>query len=527
MERREPLSIIDAAWLRMDRPTNLMMICGMLMFEDRISIDALKEVVRTRLLCFHRFLQRVINQSGRPEWEMDPDFDINWHVSHVAVPADEGLEDLLSELISTPLDPGRPMWQYHLADLSGGRSAVILRVHHCYGDGFALTHVLNSMTDPSPDHPRLPASDVTGGGEARTAWERVLGPVTETLGDAIRAAEFVVGTGLDILTSPEHAVEYGKAGYALVRDAGIIANMTPDSPTRFKGPLGIMKRVAWARPLSLFEVKAVGDAFGCSVNDVLLACVAGTLRHYLQEQGDDVEGIEMRGLVPVNCRPPGRIRELGNMFGLVFLGLPLGIADPLERLLEVHRRMDELKHSKQPTVALGILAGMGVLPENLKESLLEALAANASAVITNVRGSSEPQYLAGKRIDRQVFWVPQSGGIGMGISILTYAGKADFGVVTDVKRVPHPDVIVSRFIDEFETLLYSALMMPWEEKAQAAARPEEEAGHSGPISAQNGVKQRPRRSPSAKKSVQPSVTAGGKGRRSGTGKGTRPAARPA
>lgn len=524
MERREPLSIIDAAWLRMDRPTNLMMICGMLMFEDRVSLDTLKEVVRSRMLCFHRFLQRVINQTGRPEWEMDPDFDLDWHVRHVAVPADEGLEDLLSELVSTPLDPGRPMWQYHLADLSGGRSAVILRVHHCYGDGFALIHVLDSMTDRSPEHPRLPASDVTGGDEMRSAWERVLGPVSETLGDAIRAAEYVVGTGLDILASRELAVEYGKAGYALVRDAGIIANMTPDSPTRFKGPLGIMKRVAWARPVSLFEVKAVGDAFGCSVNDVLLACVAGTLRNYLVEQGDDVEGTEMRGLVPVNCRPPGRIRELGNMFGLVFLGLPLGIADPLERLLEVHRRMDELKHSKQPTVALGILAGMGVLPESLKESLLEALAANASAVITNVRGSPEPQYFAGKRIDRQVFWVPQSGGIGMGISILTYAGKVDFGVVTDVKRVPRPDVLVAGFIDEFEALLYSALMMPWEAKTQPVMD-EEEPGHGR---AESVSKRHARRSLSEKKNAQPSIAVRGKGAGAGVGRGrVRSAPRPA
>ncbi|RZI42456.1 wax ester/triacylglycerol synthase family O-acyltransferase [Herbaspirillum sp. HC18] len=460
MPEREPLSIIDAAWLRMDRPTNLMMICGMLIFEERVDPDAFKEVVLTRMLCFHRFRQRVVERSGRPKWEDDRDFDIDWHVRQ-AVSTAAALPALLSELVSTPLNSEKPMWQFHLVDVDDGSSALILRVHHCYADGFALMHVLESMTDALPDRPRLPACDFNGAEDTRGAWERVLGPVTETIGDTIRAASYVVDAGISLMERPGLAVDYGKVGYAFVRDAAVIAAMTPDSPTRFKGDLSIAKRVAWAKPLSLFEVKAVGDAFGCSVNDVLLACVAGTLRNYLAEQGDEVDGIEMRALVPVNCRPPGRIRELGNKFGLVFLGLPLGIADPFERMMEVHRRMDELKLSQQPTIALGILAGMGSVPETLKESLLESLAANASAVITNVRGASSTQYLAGKRIARQVFWVPQSGGIGMGISILTYEGKVDFGVVTDTKRVPRPDMLVTRFTEEFDTLLLSALLMPW------------------------------------------------------------------
>ncbi|HEY0844411.1 MAG TPA: wax ester/triacylglycerol synthase family O-acyltransferase [Noviherbaspirillum sp.] len=458
MSERIPMSIIDAAWLRMDRPSNLMMICGMLMFADRVSLDALRNVIDTRMLCFHRFRQRVIIGGGRPQWEADPDFSLDWHVRHIAAPAGEGMENLLSELVSTPLDPSKPMWQFHLVDLDAGTSAVVMRMHHCYGDGFALMHVLNAMTDTAPDQAREPADDATENGALRGAWERVFGSVSEAMGDALRTAGQVIETGMELFSHPDKALEYGKAGYAYLRDAAFIATMTPDTHTRFKGPLGVMKRVAWAKPLSLFEVKAVGDAFGCSVNDVLLACVAGTLRHYLSAQGDAVDGIEMRALVPVNCRPHGPVRELGNMFGLVFLSLPLGVADPFERLIEVRRRMDELKHSQQPGVALGILASMGVLPEALKESVLESLAANASAVITNVRGSSQPQYLAGKRIERQVFWVPQSGGIGMGISILSYAGKVDFGVVTDVRRVSRPDLLVSHFIEEFEKLLFLALL---------------------------------------------------------------------
>jgi hypothetical protein len=145
--------------------------------------------------------------------------------------------------------------------------------------------------------------------------------------------------------------------------------------------------------------------------------------------------------------------------------LPIGIEDTVARVLEVHARMDALKGSQQPLVALGILAAMGVAPEIIKERTLEALAANASVVATNVRGSEQPRYFAGKRMTRQMFWVPQSGGIGIGVSILSYAGQVSFGVVSDARRVPDPEVVAQNFTIEFETLLLSALMMPWSGEA--------------------------------------------------------------
>lgn len=461
---REPLSVVDTAWLRMDRPTNLMMICGMMTFADRLELQQVRETIRTRMLCFHRFRQRIVESEGNAYWEADPNFDLGWHVRHIALPysADgTGLEEVVSDLVSTPLDSTKPMWQFHLIDDQAGGSAIVLRIHHCYGDGFALMHVLSSMTDADPDRPQPPAEDVGVHDDRRSAWERMLGPVTEAAGDAVHSLLGVIETGRDLLAQPSRAIECGKTGIELAYEAAFIAGMTPDSHTRFKGPLGVMKRAAWSQPLSLFEVKALSEALGCSVNDVLISCVSGALRGYLQEQGDPVDDVEIRALVPVNLRPPGPMTDLGNHFGLVFLSLPIGVKHPLERLYEVKRRMDALKHSQQPLVALGILSGMGLMPLMIKEKILETLASNASAVITNVRGASGPRYFAGKRIVRQIFWVPQSGGIGMGISILSYDGKIDFGVVTDVRRVPDPELIVRRFGAEFESLLLGSLLMPW------------------------------------------------------------------
>ncbi|MGZ5198762.1 MAG: wax ester/triacylglycerol synthase family O-acyltransferase [Telluria sp.] len=466
---REALSAVDAAWLRMDRPTNRMVVCGVMQLDGRIALADLQAVVRDRLLRFHRLRQRVVDADSNPYWENDPWFDLDWHVRPAPPPAHAPLQRTVGELIGAALDPERPMWQLHLLDLPGG-SAIVVRIHHCYGDGFALLHVVDTLTDLDPHHPRAPPQDVAAPVPPRAAWERMLGPVTEMAGDAVRSSLSLAAGGAQLALHPLRAADYALSGVDLLYQAGLIAAMAPDAHTRLKGQLGVAKRVAWAPPLPLADVKAVAAGFGCSVNDVLVACVAGALRAWLQDQGDAPPGADIRALVPVNLRPPGPIEALGNRFGLVFLELPAGLDDPLARLREVHRRMEALKHSQQPLVALGILNAMGVAPRALRERLLEVLAANASLVLTNVHGQDTPRYLAGRRIAQQMFWVPQSGGIGVGASIFSYAGKVYFGLLTDALRVPDPAALAQRFAEEFEALVLAALLAPWP-ATDAASRP--------------------------------------------------------
>jgi len=457
----ERLSTVDTAWLRMDRPTNLMMICGVMMLDGQPDLQHLRSVIENRMLCFHRFRQRVVDHGFAAHWVTDAHFELDWHVRRIALPGKGGhdeLEQVVGDLISTPLDPSKPMWQFHLIEKSDGNSALLLRIHHCYGDGFALMHVVNAMTDLESQPAIIHCEDLNPVSTPRSTWERVLGPVTEAVVDASRMAGKLVGLEIDLMTKPLLAMDMTKTGIGLATESAFIANMKPDSVTGLKGELGIMKRVAWTHAISLFEVKAVADALSCSVNDVLLACVSGALREYLIGQGDTVDELGIRAMVPVNMRPKGPVRELGNHFGLVFLDLPVDFADPIERLHEVRDRMTHLKHSQQPMVALGILAAMGIVPDLLRERILETLAANASAVMTNVPGSPDYRYLAGHRINGQIFWVPQSGGIGIGISILSYAGKINFGIVSDIKRVPDPNAVLNFFNAQFETLLDLAML---------------------------------------------------------------------
>jgi WS/DGAT/MGAT family acyltransferase len=198
--------------------------------------------------------------------------------------------------------------------------------------------------------------------------------------------------------------------------------------------------------------------------------VTGALRAYLRERGDAVDGAVIRALVPVNLRPAEKAWKLGNRFGLVFLDLPLGIDNPVERVYAVRATMQSLKGSYQPLLAMGILAAMGAGPRLLQEQLLDVLAANATAVMTNVPGPQQTLYLSGAAIDAMMFWVPQSGDIGLGVSILSYAGSVRFGVVSDRKLCPDPDRVIDRFAPEFEKLLLATVLAPWPwDKPPAAA----------------------------------------------------------
>ena len=183
--------------------------------------------------------------------------------------------------------------------------------------------------------------------------------MTNTVETTWQAGTSLVGAYFDLLLHPGHALDYARQGIDLAAEAARLALMPSDSPTRFKGTPTGAKRVAWSERLVLDEVKAVAHATGCSVNDVLLSCVAGALRAYLLDQGDPVDGVELRAMVPVNMRTESDTTALGNYFGLVAVLLPLGIDNPVERLYEVKRRMTELKASRQALVALGVLAAVG------------------------------------------------------------------------------------------------------------------------------------------------------------------------
>ena len=460
--RREPMSRVDTAWLRMERATNLMMITSVMMFEESMDIDRLKRVVKNRFLAYPRFRQKAVDSPAGATWQDDADFDLDWHVRLSALPGRAGkreLERFVSQQASTPLDKTKPLWQFHLVEKYGGGSALVTRIHHCYADGMALVQVMLSMTDTSREAKK--------GSDLSKAWLNGDGKqVAERVGAIDRYMKIggqMLEKGLDFYRDPGLATVVAKEGGEIARELAVALSLSDDPDTILRGRLGVSKRVAWAEPLDLEEVKAIGRAFDCTVNDVLMASAAGALRSYMIDRGEMVDGLTIRATVPVNLRPLEHAKKLGNHFGLVFLELPVGEDNPVRRLERVADCMCKLKTSRQAIVSYGLLAALGMAPAGLQRTFLELFSRKATAVATNVPGPHMPLYLAGCTVRDMMFWVPQTGSIGLGISILSYNGKVHFGLIGDAKLVPDPDAIIQRFRPEFEKLLYLALMGNWDD----------------------------------------------------------------
>ena len=473
MPVRHRISPVDTAWLRMDRPSNLMQIVGVMLFDGALDYERLQRSIERRMLSFRRFRQIARQDAGVYYWEDDQDFDLEHHLRRAILPGAAGkaeLQRFVADLASTPLNPSRPLWEFHLVETSLGGQALILRIHHSIADGIALVGVVLSMADESTELISTEALlEPTQEQNDDIFWRLLWWPMNEAMLASIRLSTKFWVKYLGLVSNPEKALHYAKIGGGIATEVAKLALMSNDSPTRFKGKPGSTKRVAWSDPISLPEVKAVGKVLGCSVNDMLLSAAAGALRAYLVEHGDPVDGVEIRAMVPVNLRRPKDMGRLGNRFGLVALELPVGLENPLARLYATRERMEKLKGSYQAPLTLSILGAVGLAPKFAQEKVLDMLASKATAVMTNVPGPQQALYLAGAKLREPLFWVPQSGDIGMGVSILSYDNKVQFGLITDKKMVPDPERIVERFASEFDKLLMLVLMEPWARLADPEA----------------------------------------------------------
>jgi diacylglycerol O-acyltransferase len=465
--RDERMDAVDVTWLRMDRPANLMVITGVMILDGPVDVDRVQRTLAARILKFERFRQRIEVRTGSYWWCADPHFDVARHVRRVRLPGagDKAeLQRYVAELAGRPLDRSHPLWEFLVVEQYEGGAVVVARIHHAIADGIALVRVLLSLTDDRADaplqglrhHPLVHPVD-----EAPAPWEELLGGAGHLVDQSLRVTDEAWRAAMGIVSRPGRAVELLRQATGVAGELAWLLLMPTDTATRMKGIPSGDKRVAWAEPIALPEVKAVSRALGCSVNDMLLSAVAGALRAYLEDKGDPTEGVEFRALVPINLRPANESEGLGNRFGIIAVELPVGIASPLESLYEVRHRMEELKRSYEPAVTLGLFGALGHAPQVAQDRLFDLLLSRASAVMTNVPGPRQPLFLGGAPMRQLMFWVPQSGNIGMGVSILSFNGQVHFGLITDAALVPDPEQIIRRFAPEFERLLYHVLMNPW------------------------------------------------------------------
>ena len=429
--RPERLSLVDTAWLHMEVPTNLMMAGSLTFFETPVDRNQLLIAYRTRLLPQPRFVERIDSSPlGPPRWVPDRLFDLNAHLHSVALPAPGGdaeLRTLVGDLMSTPLDMTRPPWDAHLVENYRGGTVLVSRLHHCIGDGTALMQVLLELT-------------------GRTAEESLLAPRHRTTPTNRDGRSWV--PQLDPRRAIDGLIQLSAQAYTLAR----LMALWPDSSTPLRGSLVRTKNVAWTQTLSLESLRPLRKLTGYTVNDILVAAVTGALRTCIRKRGAEVPE-HIRALVPVDLRRTSVDARLGNQFGLVFLNLPVGRSNRMDRLNAVHEGMDAARNSPQPSVALEVLGALGLVPPMIQRQVVRFFGSKGTAVVTNVRGPAEELFLAGSKVSGMTFFVPQSAMLGIGISIMTYAGQIQMGVIADSGLVPDPGAIAHDITLELRTLI--------------------------------------------------------------------------
>jgi WS/DGAT/MGAT family acyltransferase len=450
-----PMSAADAAWFHNDGPANLAIVMGVVLTKKPLDFAHVRRIYTERIVSFERFRQRVVETGfpmAAPHWQDMPNFSIDQHLHHIALPAphdEAALVRLVNDLASMPLDHALPLWQAYVVDDVDGGSALVTRVHHCLADGTAMMTVTQRLYDPAPGAKPLPPPRARGTSIGKGAGKGLFAPAIDFVTEAARDA------------------------VALVGGAGMLASellRADDPPSPLKGDFALGKRVAWSQPIALRDIKAIGKRYDAKVNDVLVAAMTGALRSYLKGRGVDVGHTTVRAMVPVDLRPPERIGQLGNEFGLVLLDLAVTEARADRRLALTKARMDALKGSPEPLATKALLSLLGRGPKLLEDFSNDLFGRKASVVMTNVVGPSEVLYLAGVPIERILPWAPHPGRqLGMAVSILSYHGAASLTVIGDAHLVPDPERITAEFGREFKKLLKGTASSATPSAARGAA----------------------------------------------------------
>lgn len=450
------ISDVDNAWLRMDDRTNRMVITAVLTFDEPVDYDDLVERFDERLTIFDRFRQRLVEpwHGLRPRWEEDPLYDVEDHVSHVALPepqGDEEFQEFVGDLMDEPLDSDRPLWQAWLVEGVGGSNAVVVRVHHAVADGFALVYVLYGLADdpgsielPVGDLPPLPGEEgfdehMESKGEPEGEGEGERG-----LLDRVRPSQ--------VRDDLEDARETGEAVWETLQ-----LDREPD--TVLRGPLQQKKRVSWTESFDLDEMKQAGKMQGGTVNDFVLAATAGAFRRYMEDRGEEVpEDLDVRAGVPVNLEPlEHRPEQLGNYFGFGYVELPVGVVDPAERIRVVQDRTGVLKQGTDAHMMYQALEAVGGMPDGVQDVASLGFHDRVTAVVSNVPGPVDSLEIAGSDVEDVMFWVPTPEDIGVGISIFSYDGEVRVGVAVDGNLVPDPEAMSDAFELEVGEMVDAAL----------------------------------------------------------------------
>lgn len=436
----ERMTGADAAWLHMDRPTNRMIVNMVAWFDEEPDWDEMRAALQKRWVDVYPRFRQVVREPAIPmgqaaapvplsEWVEADDFRLDDHIVTARIPEpgdDAALHAYVERHVADPLPQHQPLWQLHFLSGYRGGGAMLLRASHALGDGTALMHALLALADDTPDKAELgpvalvdpPVDEDTGPGGPDSVV-RFVGGYLETLGEF---AHGQLERGKDFVTEA-------------VRNLKLIPALQ-DRKTVLRAPLGTEKRVTWTSTVPLDAVRAAAKDAGATINDVLLSCIADATGRYLREHDSDVDEIGM--MLPFNLRSLNEPmpRSLGNKFGLVFPAIPVQQMDRQSRIDAVHRVMQQIKSSDQARVVFAWISSLGTTPGEVVRLAIDRYAGMSSLIITNVPGPKAHISIAGTEVTGLLFWVPTSGPVGVGLSLISYAGQLIIGINVDAQLMP-------------------------------------------------------------------------------------------
>ncbi len=421
-----------------------------------------REFLRIYWMSWERFRYMPVRRAPGWWWEKDPVFSLNHHLEVVQGHFDgSGLQSWVSARLNQPLPDYRPLWKFWLVPDAEGGAALLLRVHHCYADGLSLMGVFERLCPTSPQQ----APAIYGAAEKGDLgrWKRAAGAWLNELTAADSASDTgpggIPGNGG---TPSRNALERAAwKSMKLVNELSQFLVEPEDTPSSLKRALLGRRQCRWSPPVSLERFRGIAAVTGVKINDVLLSCVAAAVRNHLltdfpERNSSQLDEAVLHAAVPVDIRSrlPDDIKPgadaLGNYFGTVFVPLPVDGDSALERLFRIKHETRRLKKSWQPGLSWALTGAASMIPEGWRQPLADLFYRKASAVVSNVRGTPEVRYLAGCRITEQMFWVPQAGDIGLGVSVVSYAGQVQFGVVADEAVMPRPEHFLRDCLQELD-----------------------------------------------------------------------------
>ncbi|MGH2725223.1 MAG: WS/DGAT/MGAT family O-acyltransferase [Actinomycetota bacterium] len=459
----ERLSTMDASFLYLERPNVHMHVAGLVILDPatrpggRLAYEDLARLITERIHLVPRFRQRAVFPpfgAGRPVWVDDADFDVSFHLRRAALPAPGGrreLADYVQRVHSRPLDRTKPLWEMYLIEgLEDGYVAILSKSHHAMIDGISGMDIATVMFDFSPEPARLTAKPWAPQPEP-SAWELLTGAVSDQLTHPVQAA---VGGVTRVLRAPREVLE--QAGRVLGGMGSLLAKgMAPPGP--FNAPVGAARRFAMAE-VPVADAKAVKNALGGTVNDVVLAGVTGALRRLLRHRKERVSGVSLRAMVPVSTRDTSQTMALGNQVSMFFVDLPVGVSDPVRRLRKITAGTGALKSSHQAVAATALMSTAQWAPPTLHGLAARLVARQrvANLIVSNVPGPQVPLYLDGAQLVVAFPVMPLGENLGLSVALTSLSGVMGFGFTTDWDAAPDIDVLPAGLLESFDELKKAA-----------------------------------------------------------------------